>query len=86
MSMRAQRGVGGTAPTHLQTGLEGGGWQVPGYGRFTPRKTWYPFYRKWVGHRTGLDVTEGLTPPGFNLWTVQPTASHYTDYTTPRII
>jgi hypothetical protein len=40
----------------------------------------------WVGLRTGLDSTESLTPPGFNLQTIQPTASPYTDCNTPRIV
>jgi len=49
MPMQAHRGDAGIAPTHLQTGLGGGGWQVPGYGRFTPGNTWYPFYRRLGG-------------------------------------
>jgi hypothetical protein len=40
----------------------------------------------WVSHRTGLEVTESFTPPGFNLRTIQPIASHYTDCNTPRIM
>jgi len=52
MSMQAQSGDGGIAPTHLQTGL-GGGWQAPGYGCFTPGKTQYPFYRRLGGPQDG---------------------------------
>lgn len=29
MPMQAHRGDGGIDPTHLQTGLEGGGWHAP---------------------------------------------------------
>ena len=37
----------------------------------------------WVGPRTGLDKCEkSLSPPGFDPWTAQPIASHYTDYAT----
>jgi len=45
-----------------------------------PGKTRYPLYRRlggpiWTG-------AENLAPPGFDPRTVQPVASHYTDYTT----
>jgi len=37
----------------------------------------------WVGPRAGLDRCGKSRPPtGFNPWTVQPIASHYTDYAT----
>jgi hypothetical protein len=37
----------------------------------------------WVGPRTGLDRVQNISPPlGFNPWTIQHIASHYTDYTT----
>jgi len=41
----------------------------------------------WVGPRTGLDRCGKSRPPwGFDPWTVQPVASHYTDYTTRPIL
>jgi hypothetical protein len=39
----------------------------------------------WVGPRAGLDGCEKSRPPppGFDLWTVQPVASRYTDWAMP---
>jgi len=35
----------------------------------------------WMGVRAGLDVSGKISPPpGFEPQTVQPVASHYTDY------
>jgi hypothetical protein len=36
----------------------------------------------WVGPRAGLDRCGKLPPPGFDPRTVQPVASHYTDWAT----
>jgi hypothetical protein len=48
-----------------------------------PGKTRYPLYRRLGGHQgQSGQVQKILLPPRFNPWTVQPVASHYTDYTT----
>jgi hypothetical protein len=40
----------------------------------------------WVGPRAGLDVCgKSLPPPGFDLLTVQPVASRYTDCAIPAL-
>jgi len=36
-----------------------------------------------MGPRAGLDEYRKSCPTGFVPWTVQPTASHYTNYTVP---
>ena len=40
----------------------------------------------WVGPTTGLDECRKSRPPRFDLRTVQPVASRYTDYTSPAHI
>ena len=60
----------------------GGGWSRPRPGRFTPRKeTRYPVYTRLGGSegRSGR-VRKVSSPPGFDPRTVQPVASHYTDW------
>ena len=49
-----------------------------------PGKTRYPLYRRLGGPqgRSGR-MRKIPTPPGFDLWTVQPVASRYTDWATP---
>jgi hypothetical protein len=46
--------------------------------------TQYPLYRRLGGPqgRAG-QVPKISPPPGFDPWTIQPVASHYTDYTIP---
>ena len=43
-------------------------------------KTWYPLYKR-LGRPQGWSgqVQEPLSSPGFDPWTVQPFANHYTD-------
>jgi len=41
------------------------------------KKTQYKLYRRLCGPQHQSTI---LPPPGFNPWTVQPIASHYTDY------
>ena len=53
--------------------LEGGGWSAPRPGRFTPRKTRYPLYRR-LGRpqgRSGM-VRKISPPPGFDPRTSRP--------------
>ena len=50
---------------------------------FTPGKTWYPLYRKLGGPQGWSGQVRKISlPPGFNPQTVQPVASHSTDYAT----
>ena len=53
-------------------------------GRFLPPgKTRYPFYRRLGGpHGRSGQVRKISLPPGFDSRTVQPAASHYTNYST----
>ena len=47
-----------------------------------PGKTWYPLYRRLGGPQGWSGRVQKISPPpGFDLRTVQPVASHYTDYT-----
>jgi hypothetical protein len=50
-----------------------------------PRKeNLYPLYRRLGGSQGLPGWVQKISPlPGFNPWTVQPIASHYTDYTIP---
>ena len=63
-------------------GLDGGGWLKPLPSHFTLRKeTWYPSCRKLGGAQVQSGwVWKVLPPPGFDLQTVQPVASYYTNY------
>jgi hypothetical protein len=49
-----------------------------------PGKTRYPLYMRLGGHhgRSGR-VRKNSPPQGFDPWTFQPVASHYTDWATP---
>jgi hypothetical protein len=65
--------------------LDRGGWLRPRPGHFIPGKeTRYPLYKRlcrphgWSGW-----VQKILPTSGFNLWTVQPIPSCYTDYAIP---
>jgi hypothetical protein len=59
-------GSRGVALLSLDLGtLEGGGWSVPRLGRFTPRKTRYPLYRRLGGPQGRSTCAKNLAPPGF---------------------
>ena len=62
-----------------------GRWSTPRPGRFTPGKDPGTHCTGgWVGPRAGLDgCGKILPPPGFDPRTVQPVASHYTDWAIP---
>jgi len=48
-----------------------------------PGKTRYPLYRRLGGHQGRSGQVQKISPPpGFDPSTVQPVASHYTDYAT----
>ena len=79
----AHRGSRGIALL-LTMALEGGEGSASLPGRSLPLgKTWYPLYR-----RLGLPLGRSgqmrkISPlPGFNPWTIQPVANHYTNYAT----
>jgi len=57
----------------------GVGGQHHGLATLPPRKR--PGTEVWVGLEPVRTCVENLPPPGFNPWTVQPLASHYTNYT-----
>ena len=49
-----------------------------------PRKTGYPLYRSLGGPQGWSGRVQKISPPpGFDPWTVQPVASHYTDWAMP---
>jgi len=49
-----------------------------------PRKNRYPLYRRLGGSQGQSEqVQKILSPPEFDPWTIQPKASHYTNYTIP---
>jgi hypothetical protein len=60
--------------------LDGGGWSTPHSSRFNPGKDSVPIVQE-VGRASGPVWTgaENLAPPGFDLRTIQPVASRYTD-------
>jgi hypothetical protein len=80
----AHRGSRGIALPFLDHGTRRreGSLSCPGCS-LLPGKTWYPLYRRLVGPqgRSG-QVRKILPPPGFDPRTVQPIASHSTDYAT----
>jgi hypothetical protein len=67
--------------------MEGWGWG--GFNAmpclFTPRKeTWYPLHRKLCGPQGQPGCVRKISPSlGFNLQTLEPIESHYTDYAIP---
>jgi hypothetical protein len=66
----------------MTTALEGGEGSASRLGRYLPPgKTRYPLYRRLGGNqgRSG-QVRKISPPPGFDLRTVQPVASRYTDW------
>jgi len=45
-----------------------------------PGKTQYPLYKRLGGRQSRFGQVQKISPPpGFDPWTVQPVASHYTD-------
>jgi hypothetical protein len=78
---KAQRRSRGVALTlSLTLAADWGGWSVPHPGRFTPGKTWYPMHRRLGGPQGRSGQVQKILPqPGFDPWTVQSIASHYTD-------
>jgi hypothetical protein len=80
----AHRSSRGTAPPFLDHGTRRG-WvfSVTPLPLFTPEKTRYPLYRR-LGGLQGQSgrVWKISPPPEFDLRTVQPVASRYTDYAT----
>ena len=67
----------------MTAALEGGEWSAARPGRNLPTgKTRYPFCRRLGGPQGRSERAENLVPPGFDPRTVQPVASHYTDYAT----
>jgi hypothetical protein len=81
MLMHAQRGGRGIAPTHLQPSTRR---------RWVVSTALRPLYRRkdpvpivqeaeWASGTVGM-AQKFSPPPGFNTWTVQPVASHYTGY------
>jgi len=69
----------------LTSALDGAGWSTPPSGRFNPGKNIsYPLYRKLVGPQGLYGRVENISPPKeLDPWTIQPVASHYTDYSNP---
>ena len=79
MPKHAQRGDGGIAPIHSQTGSRG--WVVRNIpAALPPGETRYPLYRILGGpQRRSERARKMLPPPGFDPRTVQPLASRCTD-------
>jgi hypothetical protein len=67
----------------MTSALEGGGWSAPRPGRFTPGKDPVPILQEagWAQGQSG-QVRKILLPPVFDPRTIQPVASHYTDWAT----
>ena len=83
----AHRGSTGTALLFLDHGTRRGwGVSVTHHPIFTPRKDLVPIVQE-VGWASGPIWTgaEILSPPGFDSRSVQPVASHYTDYATRQM-
>jgi len=58
---------------------------------FTPRKTWYPLYRRLGGPQGRSGQVRKFSPtPGFDPQTIEPVSSRYTDWATglggPKLI
>ena len=67
----------------MTAALEGGEWSAARPGRtLLPGKSRYPFYRRLCGPQGRSGRPENLGPTGIRSRTVQPVASHYTDYAT----
>jgi len=63
----------------MTTSLEGSEGSASRPGRsLTPRKTWYPLYRRLVGPQGRSGQVRKISPlPGFDSRTVQPVTSRY---------
>ena len=60
------------------------GGQRHGSTALTPGKTRYPLYMKLGGLQGRFGRVQKISPPlGFDPRTVEPVASHYTDWATP---
>ena len=72
----------------MTTALEGGEGSASRLGRcLPPGKIRYPLYRRLGGPQGRSGQARKIwPPPGFDLRTVQPVASRYTDYATRPII
>jgi len=82
-SRTAHRGSRGIALHFLDHGTRRGEVSASRPGRsLPPGKTRYSLYRRLGGPQGRSRRTENLVPPGFDLRTVQPVASRYTDYAT----
>ena len=68
----------------MTTALEGGEGSASWHSHsLPPGKTQYPLYRRLGGHQGRYgQVRKISSPPGFDPQTVQPVASHYTDWAT----
>ena len=79
----AQRVGRGIALLFTTAALEGGEWSAARPGRTLPLgKTRYQLYRELAGLQGRSGRVEDIALPGFDLRTVQPVASHCTDYAT----
>jgi hypothetical protein len=75
-----ETGTHSEVPQTIEAGARWGGRSTPRSGHFNPRKDPVPLWiRGRVGLRAGLDKKIS-PPPGFNPWTVQPIANHYTNW------
>jgi hypothetical protein len=64
--------------------LDWGGCLIPHPSHFVPQKTQYPLYRRLGGPRGWSGWVQKISPsPGFDPWTDQSIASHYTNSTFP---
>jgi len=51
------------------------------------KEIWYPLYRRQYRPQVQSGQVQKILPPlGFDPWTVQPAAGHYTDYTILTLI
>ena len=70
----------------MTAALEGCEWSAALPDRtLPPGKTRYPVYRRLGGPQGRSGQAENFAPPGFDLRTVQPVASRYTDWATRPI-
>ena len=79
----AQRVGRGILYSSTTTALEGSEWSAARPGCILhPRKTRYPLYRRLGGPQGRSGRAENLVATGIRSRTVQPVASHYTDWAT----
>jgi hypothetical protein len=69
----------------LTSALDKSGWSTTRSGRFTlGKENRYPLYRRLGGRQSQSGRVRKISPPpGFDPRTVQPVASHYTDWANP---